>query len=244
MYFYTVPGTGGAAPFNRLSRFTAAGDVAVVGSERVLLNLEPLSAATNHNGGGLQFGPDGKLYVGVGENANPANSQSLSNRLGKLLRINSDGTIPTDNPNSFAGVAGTTSGVNRAIWAVGLRNPFSFAVQPGTGRVFINDVGQNTFRGDRQGSARDYGGRRPKGTSARRRSRTSPNPCTLRRPGGPNFSGRSINGGVFYSRSPQVPRRVRRRSSSSTCSAGGSADSTRANAVTSRHGHHGRSRSG
>src|SRR6187397_1003930 len=140
--YYTVP----TAPIhNRVSRFTANGDVAVAGSEFVLMDLDNLSSATNHNGGAIHFGPNGKLYVAVGENANSANAQSLNNRLGKLLRINSDGTIPADNPSSFPGVAGTTSGLNRAIWSVGLRNPFTFAFQPGTGRMFINDVGQSTW---------------------------------------------------------------------------------------------------
>jgi glucose/arabinose dehydrogenase len=125
---------------NRVSRFTANGDVAVLGSETVILELNPLSSATNHNGGAIHFGLDGKLYIGVGENANGANSQTLTNLLGKMLRINPDGTIPSDNP--FFTLA---SGDNRAIWALGLRNPFTFAIQPGTGRMFINDVGENTW---------------------------------------------------------------------------------------------------
>ncbi len=132
------------AVHNRVSRFTANGDVALAGSELVLLDLENLSA-TNHNGGAIHFGPDGKLYVAVGENANAANSQSIANRLGKILRLNSDGSIPLDNPPSFPGITGTTSGVNRAIWSVGLRNPFTFTFQAGTGRMFLNDVGQNTW---------------------------------------------------------------------------------------------------
>jgi len=53
-----------------------------------------------------------------------------------MLRINKSGTIPTDNP-----FYNTTSGKNRAIWALGLRNPFKFAIQPATGTMFINDVG-------------------------------------------------------------------------------------------------------
>src|SRR5918997_2524777 len=57
-----------------------------------------------------------------------------------MLRINSNGTIPTDNP-----FFNTAVGNNRSIWALGLRNPFTFAFQPGTGRMFINDVGQSTF---------------------------------------------------------------------------------------------------
>jgi hypothetical protein len=65
----------------------------------------------------------------------------LTNLLGKILRINPDGTIPTDNPFPPP----QTSGKNAAIWALGLRNPFTFAFQNGSGRMFINDVGQNTW---------------------------------------------------------------------------------------------------
>src|SRR6266699_5128759 len=125
---------------NRVSRFTAAGDTAAPGSEAVILELNSLSSATNHNGGAIHFGPDGKLYIGVGENNNGANSQTLANLLGKMLRINADGSIPTDNP-----FYATATGVNRAIWALGLHNPFTFAFQPGTGRMLINDVGQSTW---------------------------------------------------------------------------------------------------
>src|SRR5437762_3133708 len=133
---------------NRVSRFTAAGDTAAPGSHAVILELNNLSSATNHNGGPIHFGPDGKLYIGVGENANSANSQTLNNLLGKMLRINSDGSIPTDNP-FFA----TATGNNRAIWAMGLRNPFTFGFQPGTGRMFINDVGQDTWEEINDGMA-------------------------------------------------------------------------------------------
>lgn len=108
--YYTVP----TAPVhNRVSRFTANGDVVAPGSEVVILELENLSTATNHNGGAIHFGPDGKLYVAVGENANGSNSQTLANRLGKMLRINSDGSIPSDNPFFLA-----ATGANRAIWAL------------------------------------------------------------------------------------------------------------------------------
>jgi glucose/arabinose dehydrogenase len=125
---------------NRISRFTANGDVAVAGSEVVLFDLDNLSSATNHNGGALAFGHDGKLYAAVGENANGANAQTLNNVLGKMLRINSDGSIPTDNPFYVS-----ASGQNRAIWALGLRNPFTFAFNPIGTELFINDVGQNTW---------------------------------------------------------------------------------------------------
>ena len=137
LYLYYTTST--APIHNRVSRFTANGDVMVAGSELTILELENLSA-TNHNGGALHFGPDGKLYVAVGENAVGSNAQALTNRLGKMLRINTDGSIPTDNP-----FYNTALGDNRAIWARGLRNPFTFAFQNGTGRMFINDVGQNTW---------------------------------------------------------------------------------------------------
>src|SRR3982751_471210 len=125
---------------NRVSRFTAAGDVAASGSEVVLLNLDNLSAATNHNGGALHFGADGKLYVGVGDNANGSNAHTPTTLFGKLLRINPDGSIPTDNP--FYNQA---TGKYRAIWAMGLRNPFTFGFANGSGRLFIDDVGQSLY---------------------------------------------------------------------------------------------------
>jgi glucose/arabinose dehydrogenase len=124
---------------NRVSRFTATGDVAVGGSETILMDLEPLGA-TNHNGGAIHFGTDGKLYIAVGENAVADNAQTLANRLGKILRINADGSIPDDNPFFNQAI-----GANRSIWALGLRNPFTFAVEPLSGALHINDVGQNTW---------------------------------------------------------------------------------------------------
>ncbi len=139
-FVYVYYSTAAAPVHNRVSRFTANGDVALPGSETLILELDNLSTATNHNGGAIHFGADGKLYVAVGENANANNAQTLSNRLGKMLRLNADGSIPADNP--FVGVA---QGANRAIWALGLRNPFTFAFQPGTGRMFINDVGSSRF---------------------------------------------------------------------------------------------------
>jgi glucose/arabinose dehydrogenase len=193
--YYTVPGT---PAHNRISRFTAAGDVAVVGSETVILELNSLSNATNHNGGAIHFGPDGKLYVAVGENANAANSQTLTNRLGKILRINANGSIPADNPTSFGGIPGSPTNENRAIWAVGLRNPFTFGFQPGTGRLFINDVGEGTWEEINDGIAgSNYGWNICEGFCS------PPNP-DLRDPlfeyghGTGNTTGCAIVGGAFY----------------------------------------------
>src|SRR5262249_24081641 len=109
-------------------------------TESIIFDLDNLTSATNHNGGAIHFGPHGKLYVAAGEKATPNKSPILSNALGKILRINADGSIPTDNP-FFA----TATNKGQAIWALGLRNPYTFAFQIGTGRMFINDVGQNTW---------------------------------------------------------------------------------------------------
>jgi glucose/arabinose dehydrogenase len=182
---------------NRVSRFTAAGDTAVPGSEAIILDLDNLSAATNHNGGAIHFGPDGKLYIGVGENANGANSQTLSNLLGKMLRINADGTIPTDNP-----FYNTTAGNNRAIWALGLRNPFTFAFQPGTTRLFINDVGQSTWEEIDDGIAgSNYGWPTTEGPTSNPAFRS---PIYYYGHGTTNTTGCAIVGGAFYN--PPVPQ--------------------------------------
>ncbi len=127
-----------------MSRFTASAsnpDVAAAGSEVQLLNLPSLSSASNHNGGAIHFGTDGKLYIAVGDNANSANSQPLTTTLGKILRINADGSIPADNP-----FVSQTTGINQAIWGRGLRNPFNFAIDRSNGRIHLNDVGQSGWR--------------------------------------------------------------------------------------------------
>lgn len=136
--YYTTPDS---PVHNRVSRFTANGDVVKPGSETVLLDLNNLSTATNHNGGALHFGDDGKLYIAVGDNANGNNSQNLGTLLGKILRINATpgDIVPDDNP--FV----ETTGARGEIWALGMRNPFTFSVQPGTGRIFVNDVGEKTW---------------------------------------------------------------------------------------------------
>src|SRR6267142_2762459 len=185
--YYTVPGS---PAHNRVSRFTASGDVATPGSEFVLLNLDNLSSAGNHNGGAIHFGPDGKLYIAVGENANGSNSQTLANLLGKVLRINADGTIPTDNPFF------NTAGARKEIWALGLRNPFTFAFQPGTTRLFINDVGQSTWEEIDDGIAgSNYGWPTTEGPTSDPRFRA---PLLAYGHGSSSTTGCAIAGGTFY----------------------------------------------
>ena len=138
--YYTIPGCA----FNRVSRFLASGDTMVPGSEEILLDLDTL-IAVNHGGGHLEFGPDGKLYIATGENERPYLAQNLDSYLGKILRINPDGTTPVDNPFPAA-----TKRKN--VYHYGLRNPFTFEFQPGTGRMFVNDVGDTTWEEINDGS--------------------------------------------------------------------------------------------
>jgi glucose/arabinose dehydrogenase len=198
-------------PHNRVSRFTVSDataadysfvdtDAGVAGpDETVILDLDLLSAATNHNGGAIHFGPDGKLYIAVGDNAAGANAQSLANRHGKVLRINADGTIPADNPTAFAGIAGTTTGANRAIWAVGLRNPYTFAFRPGTGEMFINDVGQGTWEEvNRGGAGLNYGWPTTEGAFNSTTYPSFTQPVYAYSHGSGTFQGYAITGGAFY----------------------------------------------
>jgi glucose/arabinose dehydrogenase len=132
-------------PHHCISRFTAAADIALPGSERILLEGDDQTklggvVSNGHQGGAIHFGKDGKLYIALGEQTAGAPAQAMDSLLGKLLRINPDGSIPDDNP-----FYRQTKGKYRAIWALGLRNPFTFAVQPETGRIMINDVGQSAW---------------------------------------------------------------------------------------------------
>jgi glucose/arabinose dehydrogenase len=206
VYIYHTVTAGGV--HNRISRLTASGDVAAAGSETPLVDLPALSGATNHNGGAMHFGIDGKLYVAVGENASPSRAQDPNDVFGKMLRFNADGTIPSDNP-FFA----TRSGQARAIWASGLRNPFTFAIQPGSGRIHINDVGQGTWEEVNLGTpGANYGWPASEGPDNVTGGVTGPlfayNHSATAPPGsGPGgfFTGFAIAGGAFYPDSGPFP---------------------------------------
>lgn len=190
-YVYVYYTTSTSPIHNRVSRFRANGDVAEADSEEQILDLDNLTTATNHNGGAIHFGPDGKLYVAVGENANPDNAKELTNRLGKVLRINADGSIPTDNPFYT-----TATGLNRSIWALGLRNPFTFAFQRGSSRMFINDVGQSTWEEINFGvKGANYGWPTSEGPTSDAAFRS---PTYAYRHSGDPPTGCAIAGGAFY----------------------------------------------
>jgi uncharacterized protein (TIGR03437 family) len=127
-------------------RMSANPDVADAASETVLLNITQPFA--NHNGGQVRFGPDGYLYIGMGDGGSGGdpmnNGQSLGTLLGKLLRIDVESDpgrvrIPPDNP--FLGRAGARP----EIWAYGLRNPWRFTFDDATRDLWIADVGQETY---------------------------------------------------------------------------------------------------
>ncbi len=186
--YYTAPLP---VPHNRVSRFTANGDVAVAGSEKILIELADLGTATLHNGGSIHFGADGKLYIATGDNVQGTLAQSKTSLLGKMLRLNPDGTIPTDNPFYT-----TTTGVFRSIWALGLRNPFTFGVQPGTGRTFINDVGAMTWEEiDDGASGANYGWPTTEGPTTDPRFTS---PLFAYNHGSTTTTGCAIAGGTFY----------------------------------------------
>jgi glucose/arabinose dehydrogenase len=139
LYYTVPPNTERTAAFNKIVRITVDGTTVVENSLTTILELNDLSSShTNHNGGSMAFGPDGKLYIGVGENATGTNAQNLDNYLGKVLRINPDGSVPEGNP--FTG-----NEAKSRIWAYGLRNPYSLTFDRITGKLFINDVGENTW---------------------------------------------------------------------------------------------------
>jgi len=190
-YLYVYYTATSPTTHNRVSRFTANGDTAVPGSEVVIAELDTLSAASNHNGGALHFGPDRKLYVAVGDNANGANAQTLGNRFGKVLRLNADGSIPTDNPFYLSAQAS-----NRAIWTLGLRNPFTFAFHPDSGRMLINDVGEVSFEEVNEGVvAANYGWPESEGSTANPNHKS---PLYAYGHGSGAFTGCAITGGAFY----------------------------------------------
>ena len=198
VYFYrTMPASSGRPPRNRITRFTVSGNAVVHSSAVTIIELDDLAPRTYHNGGAIQFGKDGKLYVAVGDNGDRNNARSLTNRLGKILRLEADGSIPAGNPATFPGVSGSSAGANRAIWALGLRNPFTFAIHPRSGAMMINDVGENTFEELNVGAAgRNYGWPVAEGPSSTA-GLTSPLYAYRHASGTPK--GCAVTGGTFYS---------------------------------------------
>jgi glucose/arabinose dehydrogenase len=154
VYYTTGPGALGytGSPMNRVSRFTTIGEIAT--SETIILDNIP-SDLGNHNGGDIQFGFDGKLYVAVGDGGQfPADALAVDTLRGKILRINANGRIPSDNPYKHdpgarrcgkPGGGPPGSGPCKEVYAYGLRNPFRLSLRPSNRSYLIADVGQNTW---------------------------------------------------------------------------------------------------
>jgi glucose/arabinose dehydrogenase len=132
--YYTLP-----ARTNRVSRFKADGDTALggVAGEQVVFEI-PNGNADNHDGGAIHFGNDGKLYVSSGNRAGNT-ALDMTTVLGKILRLNEDGGIPSDNP-----FLAQTTGAAQAIYTAGMRNTFTFSVDKVTGRMFGCEVGDGS----------------------------------------------------------------------------------------------------
>jgi glucose/arabinose dehydrogenase len=143
----------------RVSLFQVSSDPdrADPASESVVLAVEQPGVA--HKGGQLVFGPDGKLYIGLGDGADSdqGRGQSLADLLGSILRIDiSSGTsytVPADNP--FVG----TAGARPEVWSYGFRNPWRFSFDPATGDLYVGDVGESDWEEVDYSSAADGAGR-------------------------------------------------------------------------------------
>ncbi|HLA88641.1 MAG TPA: PQQ-dependent sugar dehydrogenase, partial [Anaerolineales bacterium] len=135
-FYVNYTGTGGNT---FISRFQASGNVANAGSESILLKIN--QPYPNHNGGAVVFGPDGYLYLGLGDGGAGGdphkNGQDTTSLLGKILRIDVNGgdpySIPSDNP------------FGNEVWAYGLRNPWRISFDRATGDFWIGDVGQGDW---------------------------------------------------------------------------------------------------
>jgi glucose/arabinose dehydrogenase len=159
--FYTGDGTnsGGFLGDVHIDEYRVSADpnVANAASRRTVWTFT--HSAGNHDGGQLQFGPDGLLYISVGDNANGANAQSLATPYGKVFRIDPHGAgngahgIPPTNP--FAGMPGAV----QETWSLGLRNPFRFSFDHLTGDLIIGDVGEVSFEEVDIATAAGGGGR-------------------------------------------------------------------------------------
>jgi glucose/arabinose dehydrogenase len=125
---------------NRVSRFREVGGRA--GQEEVL--LDDLESTVTHNGGRLRFGPDGMLYVTLGDIDQPTLAQDLIRLHGSILRITPEGRVPADNPWPGS-----------AIWAYGLRNTGGLAFRPADGALFAADHGPSSEWGPLRINARD-----------------------------------------------------------------------------------------
>jgi len=201
----TAGETGTGRPSNRVVRYTEdpKTQTAVAGSATILLDV-PIGPEndpnSNHNGGNLHFGPDGKLYVTIGDyGRHPDNAQNLNNRPGKIHRLNKDGTVPADNP-----FYSSPAGAVKSIWTYGNRNSFDFVFDPVSKRMFFTENGPGCD--DEVNLAQkggNYGWPNQCGVVPARRSRRSiATPSRSASPGSTCIRVRSHNGTIRFSGVP------------------------------------------
>jgi glucose/arabinose dehydrogenase len=185
---------------NRIIRVQANGDVAALSTMQTLLDLDPLVPNLIHGiAGTIKFGPDGKLYVASGYNQRDAKSQSLGTYLGKLLRLNPDGSVPSDNPYPNAGAP------KNRIWVYGLKNPYTFDIERSTGKIFVNDVGEHTWEeiDDATTAKRNFGWPDAEGNSSNSKY-TNP-VYEYGHTGSATSTGCAISGGAFLPANSNYP---------------------------------------
>jgi len=202
-YFYVnYTNTSGNTVIARYTVSSTDANVANASSAQILMTIP--QPASNHNGGTLHFGPDGYLYIGMGDGGGAGDTgnraQNINERLGKMLRIDvntgSPYGIPADNP-----YAGATAGADE-IWAIGLRNPWKFSFDQ-SGNLWIADVGQNQIEEINKQPATsaglNYGWRCYEGNSAYNTAGCAPmSGMTFPLAQYTHSDGCSITGGYYY----------------------------------------------
>ena len=155
-----------------VSRFDVTSDANVANASSETIFLQAAQSQRNHNGGQIQFGPDGYLYIGMGDGGGAGDrsnvAQDLSTVLGKMLRVDIDqgSTASAPSSNPFL----ETPNARAEIWAYGLRNPWRFSFDRLTGDMFIADVGQNaieeiSFQASDSEGGENYGWRLMEGSN-------------------------------------------------------------------------------
>ena len=231
LYVYEPNGGGADTAAPKTARLTrvqadpANPDVALPNSEVVLMGKigtapcgnSPVGAdcmgsdSTAHTVGTVKFGIDGKIYVGMGDGASfdfadqlSFRAQDLNTYNGKILRINPDGTAPGDNPF----FDGNPNSVKSKVYAYGLRSPYRFTHKPGTGELYIGDVGSSHFEEINRGRGANFGWPCYEGTITNQGFQTAfPSQCAaipasaITQPihNYVNNGGAAIVGGTFYS---------------------------------------------
>ncbi len=158
LYLYLTHDIGGGVPDKRVVRYRLKGDLAF-GGQGELEMVERYEVLTGipapvdlHDGGGLRFGPDGCLYLAVGDATMSCEAQNVNSPFGKILRMDVRGLPRSGPPPPILDLVpaggnplGGSTDISQLVFAMGLRNPFRFSIDPLSGTLIIADVGENTW---------------------------------------------------------------------------------------------------